>query len=95
MQLLAQRGARDPMEMVTDQGQMALLAEALLGEGEPPSVDTVRGAIASRRKRLIENELRDLRARIAEAERRADHAELAVLTQKKLDLDRTLRRLHS
>jgi DNA primase len=95
MQLLAQRGARDPMEMVTDQAQMALLAEALLGEGEPPSADAVRGAIASRRKRLIENELRDLRARIAEAERRADHAELAVLTQKKLDLDRTLRRLHS
>ncbi|HEX3891653.1 MAG TPA: DNA primase [Terracidiphilus sp.] len=95
MQSLAQRGARDPMEMVTDQGQMALLAEALLGEGEPPSVDTVRGAIASRQKRLIENELRDLRARIAEAERRADHAELTVLTQKKLDLDRTLRRLHS
>jgi hypothetical protein len=32
---------------------------------------------------------------IAEAERRADHAELAVLTQRKLTLDRELRRLHA
>jgi hypothetical protein len=31
----------------------------------------------------------------AEAERRADHAELAVLTQRKLTLDRELRRLHN
>jgi DNA primase len=35
-----------------------------------------------------------MRAQIAEAERRGDQAELAVLTQQKLDLDRALRQLH-
>jgi DNA primase len=90
---LASREARDPMEMVEDQAQMALLAEALMGETGPPSAETVRGAIESVQKRRIEGEIRALRAQIAEAERRGDHAELAVLTQRKLDSDRALRRL--
>ena len=95
MQALAERGSQDPMEMVADQAQKALLAEALLGETEPPTTGTVRGAVTSLQQRRIESELRDLRARIGEAERRGDHAELAILTQRKLDLDRALRRLHS
>jgi len=45
-------------------------------------------------KRQIESQIRDVRAQIAEAERRGDFAELAVLTQRKLDLDRALRKLH-
>ncbi|MFZ1014993.1 MAG: DNA primase [Terracidiphilus sp.] len=94
MQSLAQRGAQDPMEMVTDQAQMALLAEALMGETAPPPAETVQGALVSLQKRRIESELRNLRAQIADAERRADHAEVAILTQGKLDLDRVLRRLH-
>ncbi|MGO9436915.1 MAG: DNA primase [Terracidiphilus sp.] len=93
MQSLAIRGASDPMEMVQDRAQMALLAEALMGETGSPSGETVQGAIVSLQKRRIEREIRDLRARIAEAERRGDHAELAILTQQKLDLDRALRRL--
>jgi DNA primase len=90
---LASRGARDPMDMVEGQAQMALLAEALMGETGPPSAETVQGAIESVQKRRIEGEIRALRAQIAEAERRGDHAELAILTQQKLDLDRALRRL--
>jgi len=35
-----------------------------------------------------------LRGAIAEAERRGDHAELAVLTQQKMELDKALRQLH-
>jgi hypothetical protein len=46
-------------------------------------------------ERSIEAELRDLRMLIAEAERQGDHAELAILTQKVLALDRELRRLHN
>jgi DNA primase len=94
LQSLATRGARDPMEMVEDPAQMALLAEALMGETGPPSADTVHGAISSLQKRRIESEIRNLRAQIADAERRGDFAELALLTQKKLDLDRASRRLH-
>ena len=94
LQTLAGRGTNDPMEAVQDESQRALLAEALLGETEPPNAETVIGAIVSLQKRQIESQIRDVRAQIAEAERRGDFAELAVLTQRKLDLDRALRKLH-
>jgi DNA primase len=93
LQSLANRGARDPMEMLENQAQMALLAEALMGETGSPTSDAVNGAITSVQKRRIEGEIRGLRAQIAEAERRGDHPGLAILTQQKLDLDRALRRL--
>jgi predicted metal-dependent phosphoesterase TrpH len=38
---------------------------------------------------------REICARIGEAERRGDFAELALLTQQKLELDRALRQLHN
>jgi DNA primase len=93
LQALADRGARDPMDAVEDGAQRALLAEALLAESAPPSDATVIGAIVSLEKRQIEARIRDMRAQIAEAERRGDFAELAVLTQRKLELDRALRGL--
>jgi DNA primase len=93
MQALIERGARDPMEMIENQAQRALLAEALMGETNPPPVETVKGAVTSLRKRRIENQLRNLRAQIAETERRGDFAELAILTQRKLESDRALRGL--
>ena len=95
LQALAARGATDPMEAVQDPAQRALLAEALLGETDPPSDQTVISAIVSLQKRSLERQLREVRAQIAEAERRGDFAELALLTQKKLDLDRALRSLHT
>jgi DNA primase len=95
MQALARRGSQDPMEMVKDQAQMRLLAEALIGETESPPSRTVEGAVVSLQKRRIESQLRQLRGEIAEAERQADHAQLAILAQRKMDLDRALRRLQS
>lgn len=93
MQSLAERGAQDPMEMVSDQAQMALLAEALMGETAPPPAATVEGAVVNRQRRQIDSRQRQLRAQIFEAERRGDSAELALLTQQKLDLDRAARQL--
>jgi DNA primase len=95
LQALAGRQSRDPMEAVEDDAQRALLAEALLGETRPPSEAEVHGAIQEAEERWIGSQLRQLRAEIAEAERRGDFAELTVLTQKKLELDRELRRLHN
>jgi DNA primase len=92
---LAARGFRDPMEIVEDSGQRALLAEALLGEKESPADDVVMGAIASLQQRRIQGQLRDVRGRIAEAERRGDFNELALLTKSKLELDKALRQLQS
>ena len=83
------------MDVVEDSAQKALLAEALLAEKEPPTAETVISAIVSLQQRGLEAELRLFRAQIAEAERRGDFTELAVLTQRKLELDRALRQLRS
>ena len=93
LHVLAERGTRDPMEVVENEEQRALLAEALLAETEPPSDVTVMGAIVSLQQRQIESQLRGMRTQIAEAERRGDFNELALLTQRKLELDRALRQL--
>lgn len=91
---LALRQAADPIEVVEDDAQRALLSEALLTETRPPDEVEVFSALQEIHERALENRLRAIRAQIAEAERRADFAELAVLTQQKLELDRALRQLH-
>jgi DNA primase len=93
LQALAGRQARDPMDVVEDPAQQALLAEALLAEKKPPEETEVQSAIQEIQERAIESRQRDLRAQIAEAERRGDFAELALLTQQKLELDRALQKL--
>ena len=95
MQALAGRQSKDPMEVVDDPSQKALLAEVLLGEKRPPEDNEVEGALQEIEERAIEAQLRDLRAKITEAERRGDGEALTTLTQQKLDLDRGLRQLQS
>ena len=95
LQALSGRQARDPMDVIEDEAQRALLAETLLAETKPPEESEVQSAIQEIQERAIERRMRDMRAQIAEAERRGDLAELAVLTQQKLDLDRALRQLHN
>ncbi len=95
MQALAARAANDPMDVVEEPAQRALLAEALLAENRPPEGGEVASALQEIQERAIEGQQRDLRALIAEAERRGDYAELALLTQQKLELDRALRQLHT
>jgi DNA primase len=95
MQALINRQARDPMDVVEDEAQRALLAEALLAEVKPPEEHEILGAVQEIQERAIVHRLRDLRELIAEAERRADFAELALLTQQKLEMDRALRNLHN
>ena len=95
MQALATRHSADPMDVVEDEAQRALLAEALLAEVKPPEENEIQSAIQEIHERAIATRLRDLRTLIAEAERRGDFAELAVLTQQKLELDKALRKLHN
>jgi DNA primase len=83
------------MGAVEDPAQRALLAEALLGETRPPEEEEVASSIQQIEERAIEHRLRELRARIAEAERHADIAELAILLQEKVRLDKALRQLHN
>ena len=95
LRALAARGAGDPMDAVEEQAQRALLAEALLNETRPPEAAEVRSAIQEVEERVIEHRQRELRARIAEAERQGDYAELALLAQQKMQLDRALRELQN
>jgi DNA primase len=95
LKALAGRQANDPMAVVEDPAQQALLAEALLGETRPPEETEVASSLQQVQERAIESRLRQLRGSIGEAERRGDFADLAVLTQQKLDLDRALRQLHN
>jgi DNA primase len=83
------------MDVVEDPAQRALLAEALLAETKPPAETEVHSAIQELEERAVVVRLRDLRALIAEAERRGDFTELTLLTQQKLELDRALRELHN
>jgi len=94
LQVLAGRGAADPMDAVGEAAQRALLAEALLAETRPPAETEVRSAIQELEERAIEGQQRELRAQIAEAEQRGDFGGLALLTQQKLKLDLALRNLH-
>ncbi|MFP5276868.1 MAG: DNA primase [Acidobacteriota bacterium] len=94
LRALAARGAGDPMDAVPEQDQRALLAEALLHETRPPAEPEVRSAVQEVEERMIEHRQRELRARIAEAERRGDYTELAQLAQQKMQLDRALREMH-
>jgi len=93
MQLLAARGSADPMEVVADPAQRALLAEALLHETAPPEKKQVLGAVQEVEERWIEGRQRALRAQIAEAERFGDIGQVAALSREKMDLDRALREL--
>jgi DNA primase len=95
MQALAKRKAMDPMDVVEDPGQRALLAEALLGEARPPKVSEVASALQEVQERGLEGRQRNLRTEIAEAERKGDFGQVALLSQQKVDLDRKLRQLQS
>ncbi len=72
LQALAGRQARDPMDVVEDAAQRALLAEALMAEVKPPEESEVLSALQEIQERAVEARQRDLRALIAEAERRGD-----------------------
>ena len=94
LQAMAGRESKDPMTVVEDESQRALVAEALLGETRSPEMAEVLSAVQEIQERALEHRQRELRTLIAEAERRGDFAEVIALTQQKMELDRTLRELH-
>jgi len=95
LQALTTRAARDPMDVVEDPAQRALMAEALLSETKPPAEAEVLSAVQQIQERAIEHRLRALRDEIADAERRGDDAALLAASQQKMELDRALRQLHN
>jgi len=92
--VLAARQGSDPISEIDDPAQRALLAQVLLDEREPPAESAVHDALHGLQLHSLEFQQRQLRAEIAAAEQRGDWADLAILTQRKLELDREIRKLH-
>ena len=92
---LAGRRTDDPLEVVSDEAQRGLVAQALLHEVHPPPASEISGAIQELEERAIENRQRELRQLIADAERRGDFAEVSALMKQKIELDHGLRELRN
>jgi DNA primase len=88
---LRNRGALQPLEAVPEGRARALLAQLLLDETEPVSVQEAEFALENLRVQFLEGRQRALRVAISDAERKGDWGLLATLTVEKLSIDRELR----
>jgi DNA primase len=85
------RGEATPLEVVPEDPARTLLAQVLMEETDAVTPEAVANAIEAARISHLERRQRELRQAIAEAERRGDFAEVALLTAEKLAADRMLR----
>ncbi len=92
---LAADPAADPIAVVDDPAQRALLAQALLQESEAPEPSAVEDALHGLALARLEHDQRELRTSIRAAELRGDWAEVATLSQKKMQIDRAIQQMHA
>jgi DNA primase len=92
---LAAREAEDPIEVVEDPGQRALLAEALLRETKPQTRDQVEDALAFHEVSLLEVRLKEINSNMSEIERTHGWEEALKLHQEKQLVERRLREIRS
>jgi DNA primase len=83
----------DLMTAAAEAGDRSLLAQILLREQAAAGLGEVEAAIETLQYRLLEARQRRLRAAIAEAERRADVAQVTALAVEKLKIDREMRQM--
>ena len=76
---------------IEDPAGRGMLANVLNSECEPLETEHVRAALDTLRHRHLERRQRELRATIADAERKGDSASVIKLTAEKLAVDRELR----
>lgn len=88
---LRHRDSQEPMDVIDDPRDRSLLAQALMDELTSLDTEHVTAALETLRRRYFERRQRELRAAIAEAERRGDTASLLQLTAEKMSVDRALR----
>ncbi|MGZ4837545.1 MAG: DNA primase [Terriglobales bacterium] len=88
-QLLASDSA-DVLSLPLSESNRRLVAGILLKDHEELTPELVDGAINALRRRAFERRQREVRAQIADAERRNDAVELARLLRQKIDIDRAL-----
>jgi DNA primase len=89
----------NPLDAAPDQQSRVLLARALQHSDEPATsnpleqsmTEQVENALHTLKRRQLERRQREIRALIAEADRRGDQEMLLKLTAEKLEIDRKLR----
>jgi DNA primase len=80
----------DPSTLPVGEHEQKILAECLMREHEELTPELLEGAVVALRRRRLEQKQRDVRTKIAEAERRNDAAELTALLREKVEIDRAL-----
>jgi len=80
----------EPLSLQLSDPDRRLLAEVLMRDDEPLQEELVHGALEALRRRRLERAQQQVRARIADAERKNDSAALAQAMQEKLKIDRDL-----
>jgi DNA primase len=81
----------DAAQTIEARAHLALALNHSPHAGEAPLTAQVEGALHTLEHRRLQRRQRELRAQIAEADRRGDQAMLAQLVQEKLEIDRQLR----
>ncbi len=89
--LTAEDEGTDPMSLPLENGEKTMLASALMKEDEALTPELVEGALEALRRRRLEAKQRELRTKIAEAERKGDLGQVGQLMREKLEVDRALR----
>ncbi len=80
----------DPLALELGDSDRHLLADVLMRDEEPLTDELVHGALEALRRRHLERRQQQVRARIADAERKNDSAALAQLLQEKQRIDKDL-----
>ena len=93
LERLRDRGILEPLAVLENPEDRALLAQVLLKEHEETSLEQVESALETLQYLSLATRQRHLRAEIADAERRGDWAQVARWAAEKLKVDREMRGL--
>ncbi|AXC13069.1 DNA primase [Acidisarcina polymorpha] len=93
LEALRNRGSGDPVEALTEGRDRQMVAQVLFAESEPVTLDQVTAALQPLHHHYLSRRQRGLRASLAEAERKGDWAQVAALSNEKIQLDRQLREI--
>jgi DNA primase len=80
----------DLSTLPVSEGDRKILAECLMNEDEELTPELMEGALTALRRRHLERQQRDIRSKIADAERKNDSAALSQLLRQKVEIDRAL-----
>lgn len=80
----------DPATLPVNEHDRKTLAECLMREDEELTPELLEGAISALRRRYLEKLQRELKGKLADAERKGDATVLSALLREKLEIDRAL-----